>query len=60
MTTEAKSASPWTSAARSLDAVKKELKNDKIEVKLNPVTSATRIPLVANGTVRPRMRLDHQ
>jgi glutamate/aspartate transport system substrate-binding protein len=33
------------------DAVKKELKNDKIEVKLNPVTSATRIPLIANGTV---------
>jgi glutamate/aspartate transport system substrate-binding protein len=32
-------------------AVKKELKDDKIEVKLNPVTSATRIPLVANGTV---------
>lgn len=34
-----------------VDAVKKELKNDKIEVKLNPVTSATRIPLIANGTV---------
>src|SRR5712692_9717322 len=33
------------------DAVKKELKNDKIVVKLNPVTSATRIPLIANGTV---------
>jgi glutamate/aspartate transport system substrate-binding protein len=32
-------------------AVKKELKNDKLEVKLNPVTSATRIPLIANGTV---------
>jgi len=29
-------------------------------VKLNPVTSATRIPLMANGTVEPRMRLDHQ
>src|SRR5215475_2083195 len=28
------------------DAVKKELKLDKIEVKLNPVTSATRIPLL--------------
>ena len=34
-----------------VDAVKKELKNDKLEVKLNPVTSATRIPLIANGTV---------
>jgi glutamate/aspartate transport system substrate-binding protein len=33
------------------DAVKAALKNDKIQVKLNPVTSATRIPLVANGTV---------
>jgi glutamate/aspartate transport system substrate-binding protein len=33
------------------DAVKKELKLDKLEVKLNPVTSATRIPLIANGTV---------
>jgi glutamate/aspartate transport system substrate-binding protein len=33
------------------DAVKKELKLDKLEVKLNPVTSATRIPLVANGTI---------
>ncbi|MET0720944.1 MAG: amino acid ABC transporter substrate-binding protein [Tardiphaga sp.] len=34
-----------------VEAVKKELKNDKLEVKLNPVTSATRIPLIANGTV---------
>ena len=33
------------------DAVKKELKLDKLEVKLNPVTSATRIPLMANGTI---------
>src|SRR3954453_13548888 len=33
------------------DAVKAALKDDKIQVKLNPVTSATRIPLVANGTV---------
>jgi glutamate/aspartate transport system substrate-binding protein len=33
------------------DAVKRELKLDKLEVKLNPVTSATRIPLLANGTV---------
>jgi glutamate/aspartate transport system substrate-binding protein len=32
-------------------AVKKELKLDKLEVKLNPVTSATRIPLLANGTI---------
>src|SRR5271168_3301363 len=34
-----------------VDDVKKELKLDKLEVKLNPVTSATRIPLMANGTV---------
>lgn len=34
-----------------VDAVKKELKVDKLEVKYNPVTSATRIPLIANGTV---------
>jgi glutamate/aspartate transport system substrate-binding protein len=34
-----------------VDAVKKELKLDKLEVKLNPVTSSTRIPLVANGTI---------
>jgi glutamate/aspartate transport system substrate-binding protein len=33
------------------DAVKKELKLPNLEVKLNPVTSATRIPLIANGTV---------
>lgn len=34
-----------------VDAVKKELKLEKLEVKLNPVTSSTRIPLIANGTV---------
>jgi len=34
-----------------VDAVKKELKLDKLEVRYNPVTSATRIPLIANGTV---------
>ena len=34
-----------------VDAVKAELKLGKLEVKLNPVTSATRIPLIANGTV---------
>jgi glutamate/aspartate transport system substrate-binding protein len=33
------------------DAVKKELKLDKLDIKLNPVTSATRIPLMANGTI---------
>src|SRR4051812_38886860 len=33
-----------------VDAVKKGLKLDKLEVKLNPVTSSTRIPLLANGT----------
>jgi len=36
---------------RIVDAVKKELKLDKLEVKLNAVTSSTRIPLLANGTV---------
>src|SRR4029077_8603943 len=34
-----------------VDAVKKDLKLAKLEVKLQPVTSATRIPLIANGTV---------
>ncbi len=34
-----------------VDAVKTTLKLDKLDVKYNPVTSATRIPLVANGTV---------
>ena len=37
--------------AKIVDAVKRDLKMDKIEVKLNPVTSATRIPLMANGTI---------
>jgi glutamate/aspartate transport system substrate-binding protein len=36
---------------RIVDAVKAELKLDKLNVALNPVTSATRIPLIANGTV---------
>src|SRR5437660_9324908 len=36
---------------RIVDAVKAELKLDKLEAKLNAVTSATRIPLMANGTV---------
>jgi glutamate/aspartate transport system substrate-binding protein len=36
---------------RIVDGVKAELKLEKLEVKLNPVTSATRIPLIANGTV---------
>ena len=34
-----------------VDAVKKELKLSKLEVKLAPVTSSNRIPLLANGTV---------
>src|SRR5438552_204665 len=37
--------------ARIVDGVKNSLKLAKLEVKLNPVTSATRIPLIANGTV---------
>lgn len=36
---------------RIVDAVKANLKVNTLEVKLNPVTSATRIPLIANGTV---------
>jgi glutamate/aspartate transport system substrate-binding protein len=34
-----------------VDAVKADLKMPNIQVKLNPVTSATRIPLMANGTI---------
>ena len=34
-----------------VDAVKKELKFDKLAVEFNPVTSSTRIPLLANGTI---------
>jgi len=34
-----------------VEAVKAELKMPNLQVKLNPVTSATRIPLMANGTV---------
>jgi glutamate/aspartate transport system substrate-binding protein len=34
-----------------VEAVKVELKMPNLQVKLNPVTSATRIPLMANGTI---------
>src|ERR1043165_6403245 len=34
-----------------VEAVKKELKLDKLEVKLNPVSSSARIPLMANETI---------
>ena len=34
-----------------VEAVKTELKMPNLQVKLNPVTSATRISLMANGTV---------
>ncbi len=34
-----------------VDAVKNELKLDKLAVEFNPVTSSTRIPLLANGTI---------
>src|SRR6202167_3392977 len=34
-----------------VDAVKKELKLDKLAIKLVPVSSSTRIPLLANGTI---------
>jgi glutamate/aspartate transport system substrate-binding protein len=38
-------------AARIVDAVKQELKLPSLQVKLVPVTSQNRIPLVQNGTV---------
>jgi glutamate/aspartate transport system substrate-binding protein len=34
-----------------VDAVKKELRLDKLDVELTSVTSSTRIPLLANGTI---------
>jgi glutamate/aspartate transport system substrate-binding protein len=34
-----------------VDAVKKELKLDRLTVEFNPVTSSGRIPLLANGTI---------
>src|ERR1700726_2405203 len=34
-----------------VDGLKKELKLDKLQVEFNPVTSSTRIPLLANGTI---------
>ncbi len=34
-----------------VEAVKKELKLDKLQVELNPLTSSSRIPLLANGTI---------
>ena len=34
-----------------VDAIKAELKMPNLKVNLNPVTSATRIPLIANGTI---------
>ncbi len=37
--------------ARIVDGVKSNLKLGKLDAKLNPVTSATRIPLMANGTI---------
>src|SRR5579864_7965057 len=36
---------------RVVEAVKKELKLDKLNVEFNPVTSSGRIPLLANGTI---------
>ncbi len=37
--------------AKIVDAVKKDLKDDKIQTNYIAVTSSTRIPLIANGTV---------
>ncbi len=34
-----------------VEGVKKELKLDKLQVEFSPVTSSTRIPLLANGTI---------
>lgn len=34
-----------------VDAIKAELKMPNLKVAMNPVTSATRIPLIANGTI---------
>ena len=34
-----------------VNEIKSELKQPNLQVKLNPVTSATRIPLIANGTI---------
>src|SRR3978361_212325 len=36
---------------RIVDAVKNELKLDKLAVEFNPLTSSARIPLLANGTI---------
>ncbi|CCE01441.1 amino acid ABC transporter substrate-binding protein [Bradyrhizobium sp. STM 3809] len=36
---------------RIVDEIKATLKLDKLDVKLTPVSSATRIPLMANGTI---------
>ncbi|MGI9045524.1 MAG: glutamate/aspartate ABC transporter substrate-binding protein [Burkholderiales bacterium] len=38
-------------ALKIVDAVKRELKMPNLQVKLNPVTSQTRIPLMQNGTI---------
>src|SRR3977135_899927 len=37
--------------ARIVDAVKQELKLDKLTVEFSSVTSSARIPLLANGTI---------
>src|SRR3989440_12716410 len=42
-----------------VDAVKKELKLDKLEVKLNPVTSSSSIPLPPKATLFPYSTLSH-
>ncbi len=38
-------------ALKIVDAIKQELKTPNLQVKLNPVTSQTRIPLMQNGTI---------
>ena len=42
---------PWTCAGGSSAPEERPQARRKLDVKLNPVTSATRIPLMANGTI---------
>jgi len=46
--------------AKIVDAVKRELKLDKLEVRYQLVTGSTRIPLFGQRHDRPGMRQHHQ
>ena len=50
-TSSSRSATRWICALRIVDAIKTELKMPKLDVKYQLVTSANRIPLMANGTI---------